>query len=90
MLKYILNKVTPSTITLPQYKLRHRAQRVATCYPSQHKDIVVSRGQRLPTKTNIVDVNNLPLETGDNDDDEEIENDLPKKNGWKKEQKSES
>ena len=33
-------------------------------------------------KTNVVDVNNLPLETGDhdNDDDEEIENDLPEKN----------
>ena len=33
-------------------------------------------------KTNVVDVNNLPLETGDhdNDDDEEIKNDLPEKN----------
>ena len=48
------------------------------------------RGKPKNKKTNVVDVDNLPLERGDNDndDDEETENDLPEKNGGKKRTKA--
>ena len=42
------------------------------------------RGKPKNRKTNIVDVDNLPLERGDNDDDEETENNLTEKNGKKR------
>lgn len=48
------------------------------------------RGKPKNKKTNVVYVDNLPLETGDNDndDDEEIENNLPGKNAGKKRSKA--